>query len=137
MAGRPSTRTASRSRKSTPRTFSDKWDLTHLVKNPTRQLDALLAELEAKVAALTNNVGVAQEKAFAAWLQQPVDKKGKLPADLAPLADPAKTPTAKERNKLRQHYVAKVWPEESKQLPETKAFAAARDARDEIGRAHV
>ena len=96
-----------------------------------------VAELEAKVAALTNNISVAQEKAFAAWLQQPVDKKGKLPADLAPLADPAKTPTAKERNKLRQHYVAKVWPEESKQLPETKAFAAARDARDEIGRAHV
>ena len=50
MAGRLSTRTASRSRQSTPRTFSDKWDLTHLVENPTRQLDALLAELEAKVA---------------------------------------------------------------------------------------
>lgn len=49
MAGRLSTRTASRSRQSTPRTFSDKWDLTHLVKNPTRQLDALLGELEAKV----------------------------------------------------------------------------------------
>ncbi|MFM1770444.1 MAG: hypothetical protein RJA22_2973 [Verrucomicrobiota bacterium] len=89
-----------------------------------------LAELEAKVAALTNDVNAAQEKAFAAWLQQPADKKGKLPADLAPLADPAKAPTAKERNKLRQHYVAKVWPDESKRLPETKAFAAARDARD-------
>ncbi|ULA64897.1 MAG: Oligoendopeptidase F [Nitrospira sp.] len=50
MAGRPSTRTASQSRQSKPRTFSDKWDLTHLVKNPTRQLNTLLAELEEKVA---------------------------------------------------------------------------------------
>ncbi|MEK7305652.1 MAG: M3 family oligoendopeptidase, partial [Nitrospirota bacterium] len=49
MAGRSSTRTASSSRQPKPRTFSDKWDLTQLVKNPTRQLDALLAELEAKV----------------------------------------------------------------------------------------
>ena len=49
MAGRSSTRTASSSRQPKPKTFSDKWDLTHLVKNPARQLDALLAELEAKV----------------------------------------------------------------------------------------
>ncbi len=49
MAGRLSTRTASSSRQPKPQRFSDKWDLTHLVKNPTRQLDALLAELEAKV----------------------------------------------------------------------------------------
>lgn len=49
MAGRSATRTASTSRQSKTQAFSDKWDLTHLVKNPTRQLDALLAELEAKV----------------------------------------------------------------------------------------
>ncbi|MEK7869478.1 MAG: oligoendopeptidase F, partial [Nitrospirota bacterium] len=49
MAGRSSTRTASSSRQPKPQRFSDKWDLTHLVKNPTRQLDAHLAELEAKV----------------------------------------------------------------------------------------
>lgn len=49
MAGRLSTRTASRSRGAKPQAFSDKWDLTHLVKNPTRQLEPLLAELEAKV----------------------------------------------------------------------------------------
>lgn len=48
MAGRSSTQTISSSRHK-PKRFSDKWDLTHLVKNPTRQLDALLAELEAKV----------------------------------------------------------------------------------------
>lgn len=48
MAGRSSTQTVSSSRHK-PKMFSDKWDLTHLVKNPTRQLDALLAELEAKV----------------------------------------------------------------------------------------
>jgi len=50
MAGRPSTRTTLQSRRSKSQTFSDKWDLTHLVKNPTSQLGALLAELDAKVA---------------------------------------------------------------------------------------
>ncbi len=48
MAGRTSTRHTSVSRKRS--TYPDRWNLTHLVKDPTAEIDALLADLESKVA---------------------------------------------------------------------------------------
>ncbi|MBI3356924.1 MAG: oligoendopeptidase F, partial [Nitrospirae bacterium] len=49
MAGRTLTRTVSKPRQTARPSFPDHWDLTHLVKDPIRQLDSLLADLEAKV----------------------------------------------------------------------------------------
>lgn len=50
MATQRFARTVSRPRRSTHTTYPDRWDLTHLVKDPVNQLDTLLADLEAKVA---------------------------------------------------------------------------------------
>ena len=49
MAGRTPARTASKPRHITRPSFPDQWDLTHLVTDPVRRLDALLAELETNV----------------------------------------------------------------------------------------
>ncbi|TKS59738.1 MAG: oligoendopeptidase F [Nitrospira sp.] len=49
MAGRTLARTVSKPRRTIRPPIPDRWDLRHLVKNPVRQLDSLLADLEAKV----------------------------------------------------------------------------------------
>ena len=48
MAGKTHTQRASTSH--TRPTFPDRWDLTHLVTDPVRELESLLADLESKVA---------------------------------------------------------------------------------------
>ena len=49
MAGRTLAQTVSKPRRTPPPSFPDRWNLKHLVKDPVRQLDQLLADLEAKV----------------------------------------------------------------------------------------
>lgn len=49
MAGRILARTVSKPRRTVRPPIPDHWDLTHLVKDPVRQLDSLLADLEANV----------------------------------------------------------------------------------------
>lgn len=49
MAGKTAERIASKPAKTVRSVYSDRWDLTHLVKDPVHRLDSLLAELEANV----------------------------------------------------------------------------------------
>jgi oligoendopeptidase F len=49
MAGKTAERIASKPAKTVRPSYPDRWDLTHLVKDPVRRLDSLLAELEANV----------------------------------------------------------------------------------------
>lgn len=50
MAGRTLARTTPKPPRTARPSFPDHWDLAHLVKDPVRQLDSHLAELDAKVA---------------------------------------------------------------------------------------
>ncbi|HSA60877.1 MAG TPA: M3 family oligoendopeptidase [Nitrospiraceae bacterium] len=49
MPARTLARTVSNPRRPARQSFPDHWDLTHLVEDPVRRLDALLADLDAKV----------------------------------------------------------------------------------------
>lgn len=49
MAGKTAERIASKPAKTVRSSYPDRWDLTHLVKDPVRRLDSLLAEVESNV----------------------------------------------------------------------------------------
>lgn len=49
MAGQPHARAASASKSAARSSYPDRWDLTHLVQDPSKELDSILSELETVV----------------------------------------------------------------------------------------